>query len=175
MPVSRCLLSITASDLRRRNDHGSTVDDFGARCADTRIWCRSRTVEPVADETDFGYRAYDMPVDPEVPLDEVVGRWFRHLLVLTLRREMAAGATPRLAVAELLQVTDGHMGKKLAGTTSFTLEDVVRLLMAFGPELLPRFKDAEEMFPPSYRGRLRWDRRSGMAHPRVGDQPGADR
>jgi hypothetical protein len=121
----------------------------------------------VAAETDFGYRAYDVAVDPALPLEEVVGRWLRHLIVFALRREMVAGGTPRAAVAVLLDVTDGHIGKKLAGSASFTLEDVVRLLMAFGPDLLPRFENAEEIFPPAYRGRLQWDRDAGMARPKL--------
>lgn len=121
----------------------------------------------VAVETDYGYRAYDIPVDPDVPLDEVAGRWFGHLVAFALRREMAAGATSAGAVAELLQVTGGHLRKKLAGSTPFTLEDLVRLAVAFGPQLIPQLEGAESIFPPAYRGRLEWDRRAGMARARI--------
>lgn len=118
-------------------------------------------------ETDFGYRAYDIAVDPTLAPEEAVERWMRHLLVFALRREMTAGATPRVAVAQLLGVTEGHLGRKLAGTTALTLEDVVRLMIAFGPALLPRFDNVEDIFPPAYRGRLRWARLDGTAQATV--------
>lgn len=117
-------------------------------------------------EADFGYRGYDVePGAWDGSLNAAAVRWFQHLVVFELRREMAGGATSRTDVAQLLDVTVGHMGKKLAGTAAVTAEDVVRLAIAFGPSVVPRFDRPAELFPPGFRELLLWDRDRGMARP----------
>lgn len=119
----------------------------------------------MASESDFGYRYYDIAVDPTRSLEDVAATWLNHLVVFAVRREMAALATQSRAVADLLTVTPGHLRKKMAGSVGMTIEDLVRLAMAFGPDVLPAVAGRDEIFPPSYRGRVRWDRHSGMARP----------
>jgi hypothetical protein len=140
------------------------------KSADARVLC-ALYAGRVATENDFGYQLYDVPVDPSTSLTEVVELWLRHQVVLALRREMAAHATPPKVVAEWLGDTVGHFRKKLAGTAPFRLDDLVNLTIAFGPTLWPRFDsdDPEAMFPPAYRGRLRWLRNGGIAQPLLVD------
>lgn len=121
----------------------------------------------MATEFDFGRRSYDPVLSSDSSLDEVVQDWLQHLIVLKLRQEMEAGATPRKAVARLLGVVDGQLGRKLAGTQPVTFEDLARLLMAFGPTLFPTLKNESDLFPPSCLNRLAWDRKDGMRIPRL--------
>lgn len=123
----------------------------------------------MATESDFGYRAFDLEVrEDTVPL--VAARtWVQHLVVFAVRREMAGGATTTKALAALLDQTETNVGRKLSGAGNMTFDDLVKLAVAFGPEILPSVSSRIDLFPPAYRDRLKWDRANGMASPRLRD------
>lgn len=113
-------------------------------------------------ESDFGYRGFDMAPEASLTPLSAATRWFQHLVVLELRREMAATAASKSDVASALRVVDGQLRKKLAGTSGLTLDDLVALTLAFGPKLMPSFATELEMFPPGLRGSLEMGRNLGM-------------
>lgn len=116
-------------------------------------------------ETDFGRRGFNPAPERHKAADEVAAEWFQHQLVLELRREMAAGATTTKELAEMLGQSVGNLDRKLTGRKLLTYRDIVSLLLAFGPSLIPAPGAAEHLFPPSYRSLLRWHRQNGMQVP----------
>lgn len=105
----------------------------------------------VPSEGDFGYRGFDLqPTEWHGGADDAAAKWFKHRVVYEVRREMASSATTRRHVAERLSVVENHLGKKLAGSSPVTVDDLVRLAIAFGPGVVPKVASAEDLFPPGF-------------------------
>lgn len=117
------------------------------------------------NEDDFGHSEYSPPFDATADLDAVARDWLQHLVVLALRREVASRSTTQVAIAERLRKNEAHFRKILAGKSPMTLEQLVTLLLAFGPEILPSLESRDALFPPLYRSRLTWKRAKNMAWP----------
>lgn len=87
----------------------------------------------------------------------VAEAWLHHRFVTALERRMSSPRPASQAeLADLLEVSENQLGRRLRGEAHLTLRHVATLAMVFGVELLGELAPPidDELFPPNHRGYL---------------------